>query len=227
MILRSQKNELIWSSLLSNSAHNLTKNKSGAHFCLSGLVNESWSVHEVVPCRVTFAVCPSVHDSSITPTSRIKKDDNNNNGASLVTFPTGHHGVCSSKSTDINRSNAVYIKAREMDSFSAQKSGQKLQERGISKFGRHQCCIVVGAASGRFSHEILRKIDKPPTQYSSLLPLCIVYSDRIDYFACRASHFSSWSPWWPYFIVHRASSIGSSDILSKSRACRTYALFMA
>jgi hypothetical protein len=51
------------------------------------------------------------------------------------------------------------------------------------------CCIIRGAASGRFSHEILRRIDIAPTQYSSLLPVCIVYSDRIPFLLARLCFF--------------------------------------
>jgi hypothetical protein len=103
-----------------------------------------------------------------------------------------------------------------MDPFSAQKSGQKLQQKGISKFGRHQCCIVGAAALGRFSQEILRKIDIAPTQYPSLLPVCIVYSDRIPFLLAHQCFFRHdhngvmvmWCGWWLLLVVDFLGSIG-------------------
>ena len=68
------------------------------------------------------------------------------------------------------------IGAREKDPFPAQKSGQKLLQRGtLFEIGPHQCCIIVDAASGRFSHEIPRKIDKVSCINTTQTDLELVY----------------------------------------------------
>ena len=148
------------------------------------IANYDWSYCTVLRYSTVWyrTVCQSIQSrKSPTPIN------SNNNGASSFASP---HATMMFL-LQMNRKQwewcCGYRGAWDGPFFSAEKWTEAAAEGHFEIWPTtywSQCCIVGGAASGRFSHEILRKIDKAPTQYLSLLPLCIVYNDRILPSAC-------------------------------------------